>query len=571
MTPREDVLKVAPDSSGWAPMSQNDVIVLKANFENWKPRMAGVKGIDPWLYYCVEQFVKSYGLSDEEIQYGITDGSDDGGADAVYFLVNNGMHVGEDTELAAKSVSKVRLIFIQVKTSGGFKSTEAQKLVFLADDFLDLSKDAGSLADKYNPLVLRAMRSFKEKYLQISGGFPDIAVDFYYATGDDAPPPDAKAQAAAEHVKEKVRGHLNKATPSFSFFGAQQLWEKVQERPARERMLIWSEQPLSAEEGHVGLVKLSEFFRFLKDDMGDLAEKIFESNVRGYQADTPVNARIRKSLDEPKKANFWLLNNGVTIISSKVSSAGHLRLNLTDPQIVNGLQTSREVFSYWNEMEPGNDQRSLLVRVIVTDDPEVSDMVIRATNSQNRMQESSLRMTDPIHRKIEDLLKQHDLYFDRRKGFYKDQDMPVHKIISANALAQSLLSILLQRPDDARARPGDYFKKEDRYSSLFEEERYPLPIYLTSVTVMREVSEYLDFRLELSAIDKRNIEYYVASALTCDLTRQLDPSAVSIIKALTPKAVTSDAIHAAYERVWPIYEKLTKRPMGTLWRVAVSF
>ena len=47
----------------------NDVIVLNANFETWQKRTSGLK-VDPWLYYCIEQFVKPYNLSDEEVQYG---------------------------------------------------------------------------------------------------------------------------------------------------------------------------------------------------------------------------------------------------------------------------------------------------------------------------------------------------------------------------------------------------------------------------------------------------------------------------------------------------------------------
>ena len=66
-------------------MSANDVVVLKANFNDWKQRAAGLRGIDPWLYYTVEQFIKPYALDDDEIEYGITDGSNDGGADAIYF------------------------------------------------------------------------------------------------------------------------------------------------------------------------------------------------------------------------------------------------------------------------------------------------------------------------------------------------------------------------------------------------------------------------------------------------------------------------------------------------------
>ena len=287
-------------------MSKNDVIVLQANFENWTSQRADglkEKKIDPWLYYCLEQFLKPYGLSDDEIQYGITDGGHDGGADAIYFLVNHGVLVTDEIDLSPKSVSRVRVIFIQVKKSGGFKATEIDKLVFLTDDFFDLSKDASALAQRYNPGVLKVMKSFKEKYLKISGGFPDVVVDYYYITGDDVTA-DGNAHNSAARVRAKVNGHLSKATANFTFAGAAEIWAQVQQRPARDKFLVWSETPMSAKEGWVGLVKLKDFYEFLLDGPGILAERIFESNVRGYQVDTPVNIRIRRSLQKKEKANF---------------------------------------------------------------------------------------------------------------------------------------------------------------------------------------------------------------------------------------------------------------------------
>jgi hypothetical protein len=87
-------------------MSANDAIVLKANFDEWKQRIADLKGIHPWLYYCVEQFVKPFALDDDEIKYGITDGGNDGGADAIYFFVNQRQPVAEDTILEPKSLTQ---------------------------------------------------------------------------------------------------------------------------------------------------------------------------------------------------------------------------------------------------------------------------------------------------------------------------------------------------------------------------------------------------------------------------------------------------------------------------------
>src|SRR5690606_5720023 len=140
-------------------------------------------------------------------------------------------------------------------------------------------------------------------------------------------------------------------------------------------------------------------------------------------------------------------------------------LTVDDPQIVNGLQTSRVIF---DTLKKGTeDNRTVLIRIIETTDQKTQDRIIKATNSQNRMQPASLRMTDQIHRDIEQIFHSDGLFYDRRKGFYKDQGKPIKKIISANAVAQAVISIILQRPDDARARPGDYFKDEAKYQSIF--------------------------------------------------------------------------------------------------------
>jgi len=66
------------------------------------------------------------------------------------------------------------------------------------------------------------------------------------------------------------------------------LWTQVQVRPRKNKALQWAAQPLETPEGFVGLVN-STIFDFLKHESGELEEKIFESNVRGFWQSTPVN------------------------------------------------------------------------------------------------------------------------------------------------------------------------------------------------------------------------------------------------------------------------------------------
>ncbi len=246
-----------------------------------------------------------------------------------------------------------------------------------------------------------------------------------------------------------------------------------------------------------------------------------------------------------------MLNNGVTIIASKANPASHRHLAIEDPQIVNGLQTSRVIFKYFSDPKHNklDDKRSVLVRVISTADQALQDRIIRATNSQNKMLPASLRMTDQIHRDIEELFKKADLFYDRRKGFYRDQGKPVRKIASVNAVAQAVISILLQRPDDARARPGNYFKDDERYASAFDNPKIPASAYLSCVQIVQRVEANLE-RHGVERGDERNLKFYVAALLGRELTGLAKPVFAKLPVAANIKEAT---VTDCFKRVNKLY------------------
>ena len=120
-------------------------------------------------------------------------------------------------------------------------------------------------------------------------------------------------------------------------------------------------------------------------------------------------------------------------------------------------------------------------------DKVVRDDVIRATNSQNKMPDEALRTTDPIHRQIEALFQQFELYYDRRRGQYKDEGKPIDQIVSVLELLQAVLAIVLKRPDDARARPRKYMRDDRLYTAVFGQQAFSLPVYLKSVLLQRKI------------------------------------------------------------------------------------
>jgi hypothetical protein len=198
-----------------------------------------------------------------------------------------------------------------------------------------------------------------------------------------------------------------------------------------------------------------------------------------------------------------------------------------------------------------------MVRVIQTDDAQLQDTIIRATNSQNRMAASSLRMTDQIHRNIEEFFKKFDLFYDRRKGFYKDQARPITKIVSANDIVQAIVSILIQKPNDARARPGDYFKDEASYAKVFADDKITLEAYLVCVQIVRRVGKYFETHQSDSSI-RRNLKFYVSAFLARDITRMARPVAAKLPAVSVVQSLSDNEIEDCLKRIKRIFAPLAK-------------
>ena len=159
---------------------------------------------------------------------------------------------------------------------------------------------------------------------------------------------------------------------------------------------------------------MGTYFRFITDDNLFLRKTFFEANVRDYQGHNSVNSSIANTLEGEENEDFWWLNNGVTILSTDIKLITNKSLQVVNPEIVNGLQTSREIYNYFSERSGriDEDNRTILVRVIRPESEESRDNIIFSTNNQTSIPKSSLRVTDTIHLQIEMYFKNRGLYYD---------------------------------------------------------------------------------------------------------------------------------------------------------------
>jgi hypothetical protein len=177
------------------------------------------------------------------------------------------------------------------------------------------------------------------------------------------------------------------------------------------------------------------------------------------------------------------------------------------------------------------------------------------------MPEEALRATDAIHRQIEALFHKYDLYYDRRKGHYRDQGKPVDQIVSVVDVLQAMLAIVLKRPDDARARPRNYFKNTDHYLSVFGTDKYNLNLYLKSVSILRHVEIFLDDKA-LDLIHRRNLVYYLCLYATCVKVGSAYAPPGDILK-MDISTLSPDLLTDCLDRLRKIYEKSADKLFGT--------
>lgn len=505
---------------------------------------------DYFELFCAEQILKDFDLSYDEIQSGIVDGEHDGGVDSVYAFVN-GELIYEDFDTSPfKKDVRIELHIIQSKTSGGFSEVPVNKLISLTRHLLRLDADYSQLT-QYNEAVKAAVDNFRAAYRSLASRFPNLRICYYYASKKADAHIHDNLRLKADELKQVAEELFQGAEVSVEFLGARKLLELARRRPKTTYELRVSKS-LSAVNGHVVLSTLTEYNKFLRGGGDKVKAELFESNVRDFQGDTEVNAEIVNTLKNEKTVEFWWMNNGVTILASRATLNGDT-VTIENPQIVNGLQTSTQIARHF-QREDGDDQRNVMVKIVSSDNEETRDKIIKATNSQNAVQPATLRATDKVQRDIEETLKSAGLYYDRRKNFYKNEGKPADKIISIPLMAQAVMSIILARPDTARARPSSLIKDNTVYSQVFSE-AHPISLYSNAAVLIRHVDRVLKNRSEMSARDRSNLRFYILFWLSCVLSGKINPSPADLAK-MDVKAVGDPEVEAAADEVWKIYEKL---------------
>lgn len=537
-------------------MSKNAQILLESLIEQEFQNNDNYSSISDYFeFFSASQILKNQGLSDDEVDNGIVGKGLDGGCDSIYLFLNNLLITPDVVEhISAPKDSILEMIIIQSKKTTSLGEDAVMKWKTISGNLLDLSKTTTDFMTRYNSDVLEAFTMFRDTYTRLITSRVKLKFKFYYATLASELHPNVIQQA--EELKGIIKGLFPNAVVEVTFVDSDALFDMYNAVIENRVNLKFADIPISPnQKNYIALVDLKSYFNFIVNDEGDVKKSFFDSNVRDYQGKNNVNSSISETLHRADDNDFWWLNNGVTVLASEATLVNNRELQIVNPEIVNGLQTSMEIYNYFSENREAleSEKRSILLRIIVPDNEESRDQIIFATNNQTNIPKATLRVTDPIHLQIEMYFKNRGLFYDRRKNYYKNQGRKPAEIVGVSFLAQCLITIFLKKPDYARARPSTLLNDEKTYNELYEKNN-DLEVFYRVALLGKKIQRNVRSGSNFSSAEKSDILYYVLYAVIADVLGKKNITPADI-KNLNIDSVTDTLIEDIRNRVYEIYKQ----------------
>jgi hypothetical protein len=442
-------------------------------------------------YFAFQQVLRDADLSHDEVLTGAVDGRDDGGIDGFFILVNGNLLADPSSFFWPKHGSQLTVYVITCKHHDTFKQSPVDNLVATVSEIFDLGLSETQLAGAYSKRLLRVREILMIAYRRLSPRLQNFEVRFVYASRGDSTSVGTSVRARANYAVEKVRELFGNVSSSFDFLGAAEL-VGIHRKSCIRTLELSFEQVLSRGSQYAVLCSLSDYLRFISDENGGLRRYMFDSNIRAFMGLNRVNEDISDTLTSVANVDFWWLNNGVTILADSACVVAKT-IQIDEPQIVNGLQTSESIFRHFNAGGSDEKSRCVLVKVIVSDDASTRDAIIRATNNQTNVELASLHATDKIQRDIEDYMRRSGLYYERRKNFYISQGIHPQELVTPMYLASGFVSLVLKSPIAASKLKSKFMREPTSYERVFSE-NHPIAIWPQIAKILKTVDGVLNLR-----------------------------------------------------------------------------
>ncbi|MDK0522192.1 AIPR family protein [Streptomyces sp. ML-6] len=467
--------------------------------------------------------------------------ANDLGIDGIAILINGTLITSPEEVhdlLIVNGTMDVTFSFVQAKSGGNFSAEQIGSFFDGVKDFF--SED---LEVPVNQNIENARETMQEIY-QNSTRFrkikPSCRLSFV-TTGE---------WKADGHIVSKVKkweGELKSlslfSSVTFTPMGA----DEIQSSYQRSKNSVTTEfsfvnrvvlpEIAGVNEAYLGTVPATEFLRLIIDPSDNIRKPLFTENIRDFLEYNSVNTEIQQTLRESATHDrFAVLNNGVTVVTRDLQVTGN-KFEISDYQIVNGCQTSHVLFDERSEV---SDRIHVPLKVIFTQDEEVINAVITATNRQTAVTGEDLYALSSFQKKLEALMAAYPskkkLYYERRSRQYSSAiGVEKVRIVTKQQQIKAFAAMFLDEPHkasryyaDLRAMVGKkIFHKDHKldpyYTSAYAQYKLEyffrngaLPVrYKPARYQLLMVARYIIASAEMPSFSANKIEAYCAKICNC--------------------------------------------------------
>lgn len=309
-------------------------------------------------------------------------GTKDGGVDGIHFIEQGDYYL---------------MYVFQCKNSKGIKANQVDKF---RNDFKDIFIN-GNKANKQN---LEDLQPKIDEYTQISANGYIIEPKLFFLynglNNDDS-----------RGANQQIFDTYHNIDQGFEIWDSENIYSKISNlikaqnrrkdinftfKPENSNISLqdnqslysYSIQNVRAINFRIPAVDLCELISLELTQNGTY-DYLFSENIRGFLGmRARANQKMSQTLDNNTESIYFpFLNNGITIICQKLviptsPQAGVYNVPAINPVIVNGLQTSRVLYTKYKESKTSIQNVFVNIRLYETDDPELIDKITDATNTQ---------------------------------------------------------------------------------------------------------------------------------------------------------------------------------------------
>jgi len=261
----------------------------------------------------------------------------------------------------------------------------------------------------------------------------------------------------------------------------------------------------------------------------DEIDKFLQKNVREFLGEaSKINKAIEKSyLETPTW--FWYKHNGIIIFADNlVVDKTKMELILRNPQVVNGGQTLKTLFSAYDKNNRTDNSARVILRIyrLPYEDTETykrSIEIISALNSQNKINPSDLRSTDPRQVRLEQLFERIDSGYKYLRKRSKEAKSSRFSITMRNLALRYYVCKKNAPHEGVRGNVEELFEEDAKYNEIFDENAINRDLSNTHVVINYITCWYIDQKLKKVKLPNRDAKYfqYTKWFVLADIYRKL--------------------------------------------------